>query len=209
MIPSGGLGSLLTGPPSIPKAGMTMIKSYIRAVSNISRALAALATFLLILAMLAVCQMIFVRYILREATTWQNDFVVFSATAAIFVGAPYVLLKKGHVGVDVIEHLVSDVTRLKLRLAGCWLGLAFCGIMLVASWINFQEAWVNEWTAPTVWAPPLWIPYSAVPIGFAMLCLQYVAEILRLHTEEGAAAIEPDAEISAYADVEPSKGRPS
>ena len=186
-----------------------MIKSYIRTVGNVSRALGALATFLLALAMLGVCQMIFVRYILREATVWQTDFVVYSATAAIFVGAPYVLLKKGHVGVDVIEHLVGDATRLKLRLAGCALGLIFCAIMLAAGWINFHEAWVNEWTAPTVWAPPLWIPYSAVPIGFAMLCLQYVAEILRLHTDERAAAIEPDAEISAFADVEPDKGRPS
>jgi TRAP-type C4-dicarboxylate transport system permease small subunit len=186
-----------------------MVESYIRAVSNVSRALGMLATFLLALAMLVVCQMIFVRYILREATVWQTDFVVYSATAAIFVGAPYVLLKKGHVGVDVIEHLVSDNARLWLRLAGCWLGLIFCAIMLVAGWINFHEAWVNEWTAPTVWAPPLWIPYSAVPIGFVMLCLQYVAEILRLHTDKRAAELQPDAEISAFKNVEPSKGTSS
>jgi len=185
-----------------------MIKSYISAVSNVSRALGALATLLLALAMLGVCQMIFVRYILREATIWQTDFVVYAATAAIFVGAPYVLLKKAHVGVDVIEHLVGDVTRRRLRLAACWLGLIFCAIMAVAGWMNFHEAWVNGWTAPSVWAPPLWIPYSAVPVGFAMLCLQYVAEILRLHTDEGAVAIEPDAEISGFSDVEPGKGRP-
>ena len=186
-----------------------MVEGYIRAVSNVSRALGALATLFLALALLGVCQMIFVRYILREATNWQSDFVVYSATAAIFVGAPYVLLKKGHVGVDVIEHLVGDATRLKLRLAGCWLSLAFCVIMLVAGWINFQEAWVNGWTAPTVWAPPLWIPYAAVPVGFAMLCLQYVAEILRLHTDANAAALQADAEISAFTDVEPSKRSPS
>ena len=186
-----------------------MIERYIRTVSTVSRALGALATFLLALAMLGVCQMIFVRYILREATIWQTDFVVYSATAAIFVGAPYVLLKKGHVGVDVIEHLVGDATRLKLRLAGCGLGLIFCAIMLAAGWINFHEAWINGWTAPTVWAPPLWIPYSAVPIGFAMLCLQYIAEILRLLTDESAVAIEPDSEISAFTNVEPGKGTSS
>ena len=185
-----------------------MIRTYISAVSNVSRALGALATMLLALAMLGVCQMIFVRYVLREATVWQTDFVVFAATAAIFVGAPYVLLKKGHVGVDVIEHLVGGAMRRRLRLAGCWLGLAFCTIMLVAGWINFHEAWANGWTSPTVWAPPLWIPYSAVPLGFALLCLQYVAEILRLHTEERAVAIEPLAEVSAFADVEPGKGEP-
>jgi TRAP-type C4-dicarboxylate transport system permease small subunit len=189
--------------------GEAMIRSYIAAVSNISRALGALATVLLGLAMLGICQMIFVRYILREATIWQTDFVVYSATAAIFVGAPYVLLKKGHVGVDVIEHIVSDATRRRLRLAACWLSLAFCAIMLVAGWLNFHEAWVNGWTSPTVWGPPLWMPYLAVPVGFGMLCLQYVAEIFRLHTDDGAAAIEPDPELSAVADTDPGKGRPA
>lgn len=183
-----------------------MIQSYIRAVSNVSRALGALATLLLTMAMLGICHMIFVRYILGHATIWQTDFVVYTATAAVFMGAPYVLLKKGHVGVDVIEHLVGDRTRLVLRLAGCWLGLAFCAVMLVAGWINFHEAWVNGWTAPTVWAPPLWIPYAAVPIGFAMLCLQYIAEILRLHTDARAVAIEPDAEISAFKNVDSHEG---
>lgn len=186
-----------------------MVESYIRAVSNVSRALGMLATFFLALAMLVVCQMIFVRYIMREATVWQTDFVVYSATAAIFVGAPYVLLKRGHVGVDVVEHLVGDTVRLWLRLAGCWLGLAFCAIMLVAGSINFYEAWINGWTAPTVWAPPLWIPYAAVPVGFAMLCLQYVAEIMKLHIDERAAELQPDAEISAFKSVEPSKGTSS
>lgn len=188
---------------------MAMIRTYISAVSNVSRGLGALATLLLALAMLGVCQMIFVRYILREATVWQTDFVVYSATAAIFVGAPYVLLKKGHVGVDVIEHLVGGATRRRLRLAACGLGLIFCGIMLVAGWINFHEAWVNGWTSPTVWAVPLWMPYSAVPIGFALLCLQYIAEILSLLTGQGAVAVEPGPEIAALAEARLDKGEPS
>lgn len=178
-----------------------MVQTYIRAVSNLSRAFAAIATFLLVLAMLAVCQMIVVRYVLRQGTVWQTDFTVFAATAAIFLGSPYVLFKKGHVGVDVIEHLIGDAARRRLRILGCWLGLTFCLALLVASWINFHEAWANNWTAATVWGPPLWIPYSALPLGFALLCLQYVAEILRLHTDAHAAALEPDSEIFAFKDT--------
>lgn len=70
-----------------------MLKAYSRAVGNASRGLAAVATALLIAAMLVVCQMIMQRYVFRQATIWQTDFVVFSATAAMFLGAPYVLLK--------------------------------------------------------------------------------------------------------------------
>lgn len=155
-----------------------MVKAYITAVGTASRALAALSTGLIIAAMLVVCQMILMRYVFRQATIWQTDFVVFSATAAMFIGAPYVLLKGGHVGVDVIELLLSDRARARLRLVGSLLGLLFCAFMLVATWIQFHEAWLGDWKHASVWAPPLWIPLISLPIGFAMLCLQYVAQIL-------------------------------
>lgn len=154
-----------------------MVKVYIRAVGNLSRALAALATGLMIMAMLVVCQMILMRYAFRLPTIWQTDFVVFSATAAMFLGAPYVLMKGGHVGVDVIELIVKDRVRSRLRLVASFIGLAFCLIMLAAGWVQFHEAWAGNWRHSSVWAPPLWIPLSALPLGFGMLSLQYTAEI--------------------------------
>ncbi|WP_099867418.1 TRAP transporter small permease subunit [Pararhizobium haloflavum] len=174
-----------------------MVQLYIRAVSNVSRALGVVATLLIIAAMVVVCQMIVVRYILGWATIWQTDFVVFSATAAIFVGAPYVLLKGGHVGVDVVEMMVAPKTRSILKLIGQCLGLAFCLIMVWASWIQFHEAYVNDWRQSTIWAPPLWIPLSALPIGFGMLCLQYVAEILHTLTSPVAKETGVIAELKA------------
>lgn len=155
-----------------------MVKVYIQAVSNLSRAFAALATVLMIAAMLVVCQMILMRYVFRLPTVWQTDFVVFSATAATFLGAPYVLMKGGHVGVDVVELMVGGNGRRRLRLVASFLGLVFCMIMLAATWIQFHEAWSGNWRHSSVWAPPLWMPLSALPIGFGLLCLQYVAEIL-------------------------------
>jgi len=154
-----------------------MISAYIRTVSAASRALALVATLLIIAAMLVVCQMILMRYVFTAATIWQTDFVVFAATAAMFLGAPYVLLRGGHVGVDVIEMLVKPRTRARMRVLASLLGLAFCLIMLVATWIQFHEAWEGDWRHASVWAPRLWIPLAALPVSFAMLCLQYVAQI--------------------------------
>ncbi|OYR12420.1 TRAP transporter small permease subunit [Brucella grignonensis] len=160
-----------------------MVNAYIRAAGAFSRALAVLSTLLLIAAMLVVCQMILMRYVFRLPTIWQTDFVVFSATAAMFLGAPYVLMKGGHVGVDVMEMMVSTRTRAGMRLVASLLGLAFCTIMLVATWMQFHEAWIGGWRHSSVWAPPLWLPLSALPLGFAALCLQYIAQILVLICE--------------------------
>ncbi|PII38032.1 membrane protein [Sinorhizobium meliloti CCBAU 01290] len=173
-----------------------MLKAYSQAVGNASRGLAAVATALLIAAMLVVCQMIMQRYVFRQATIWQTDFVVFSATAAMFLGAPYVLLKGGHVGIDVVEMVVGDRTRYVLA------SLRACSVPVLrghadATWIQFHDAWAGNWKHSSVWAPPLWVPLAALPVSFAMLCLQYVAQILTLLTApavpaaKGQGAAEP------------------
>ena len=189
-----------------------MVKTYIQVVGNLSRALAVLSTAMIIAAMLVVCQMILMRYVFRQPTIWQTDFVVFSATAAMFLGAPYVLLKGGHVGVDVVELLLADRARARLKLVGSLLGLLFCMLMLAATWIQFHEAWAGNWKHSSVWAPPLWIPLLALPLGFAVLCLQYVAQILVLLTGKpletaGHAPLTPELPVGIiHDDNRPMKG---
>lgn len=159
---------------------LAMLNRYILWVGRVSRLFAVIATALIVIAMLVVCQMILMRYVFRLPTIWQTDFVVFSATAAIFLGAPYVLLKGGHVGVDVVELMLGQQNRKRLRILGAMLGLVFCIVMLAATWVQFEEAWAGNWKHSSVWAPPLWIPLSALPVGFFLLCLQYTANILVL-----------------------------
>lgn len=157
-----------------------MSRMFIRGVEALSRACGVASVLLLVFSMLVVCQMILMRYVFRAATIWQTEAVVFGATAAIFLGAPYVLMTKGHVGVDFIQLLVRSRTRLWMDRVGAWLGLAFCGVMTVATGLHLAEALAGGWTTPSVAAVPLWMPLTPVVFGFGLLCLQYVAEIIKL-----------------------------
>jgi TRAP-type C4-dicarboxylate transport system permease small subunit len=151
----------------------------VRGVSWLSAAFGVVSAALLVLAMLVVCQMILWRYAFRLPTIWQTDFAVYAATAAIFLGAPYVLLTRGHVGVDVVETLVRAPGRRRLRLAGSLLGLAFCLAMLVASVDYVHEAWAEGWQTSGLWQIPLALPTLPLPVAFGLLSLQYLAELLR------------------------------
>lgn len=161
-----------------------MTNSFIRAVESLSRLFGVVAAALLVFAMLVVCQMIFVRYILRAATIWQTEAVVFGATAAVFLGAPYVLLTKGHVGVDFVQMVVSLRTQRRLTAIGAWLGLLFCLIMTAACSLYLGEAIDGGWTTPSLAAVPLWMPLTPVTLGFGLLSLQYVAEIIKATREQ-------------------------
>ncbi|RTL94739.1 TRAP transporter small permease [Ancylobacter aquaticus] len=156
-----------------------MVSLFLRAVDLLSKVAALLAGLLLIAAMLVICEMIFLRYVFRAPTIWQTDFVVFSATAAMFLGAPYVLKTRGHVGVDVIEIALPPAPRRILGIIGALLGFTFAVLMTIASAMFFHEAYVNEWRTSTVAAITLWIPLLPLPVSFALLSLQYVAELVR------------------------------
>ena len=138
------------------------------------------AAALIALAVVVVCEMVFVRYVLNQNTIWQTDFVTWSLVAATFVGSPYLLLTRGHVNVEVLPIYLGPRKRYWLALASILMSLAFCIVMTGLTARFWLEAWENRWVSDTMWRARLWIPYSAMPIGLALLTLQYVADLYSL-----------------------------
>jgi TRAP-type C4-dicarboxylate transport system permease small subunit len=161
-----------------------MTRTYVSWTDNVSRLFGFASVLLLIAAMLVICQMIFLRYFFRLPTIWQTDFVVYAATAAIFFGAPYVLMKRAHVTVDVVENLLTGDAKAALQFVGKLLGLLFCAVMCAASVQYVWEAWSLGWKTNSLWQIPIWITAIPMPMGFGLLCLQYVAEFLRPKDEQ-------------------------
>lgn len=150
---------------------------WIAAVHAASRLLGVAAAGLILLSIFVVCQMVFVRAVLGQSSIWQTEFVTFSLVAATFIGAPYILLTRGHVAVDVLPLMVTQPTRRALHLVGSVIALVFCLFFLYGAWHWWAEAYRLNQTTSSIWRARLWIPYLAVPVGLALLCLQFVAEI--------------------------------
>ena len=166
----------------------------IHAVRRLSQACGVVAATLTALAVVVVCQMVFVRYVLNQTTIWQTDFVTFSLVAATFIGAPYVLLTKGHVNVDVLPLYVGQRARWWLALVAIAVSLAFALVMTVLTFQFWHEAWENNWRSESMWRARLWIPYMAMPIGLCVLTLQYVVDLVELVTgREPPFGMAPDA----------------
>lgn len=155
---------------------------FIRAVRLISTLCGAAAAALISAGVFVVCQMVFVRFVLNSNTIWQTDFTTYCLVAATFVGSPYVLLTRGHVNVDILPHYISYTARYRLAMVSAVMSLCFS---LAMTWLSIRywfEAWDGNWVSDTMWRARLWIPFGAMPIGFAILSLQYVADVLCLAT---------------------------
>lgn len=157
--------------------------TYVRVVSALSRFFGLVAMLLLAAAVLVVCYMIFVRYVLGWSTIWQTEFVIYAIVAATFLGSPMVLLQRGHVNVDLLPNAAGPGGRLAMKLAADLVSLSFAAVLAWSGWVYFHEALVEGWTTETVWALPLWIPLLPLPLGIGLLGLQYIAELMTLRRD--------------------------
>lgn len=164
---------------------------FVRLSDQVSRLFGVLAMLLMAAAVLVVCEMVFMRYVLGASTVWQSEFVVYALVASTFIGSPYVLLHKGHVSVDFVPNMLRGKTRLALDTVAAILSLLFCAVLAWSGWTYFHEAFAKNWTTDTVWALPLWIPLMPLPLGIGMLCLQYIAELWKMNAlEPNSAAVQ-------------------
>jgi TRAP-type C4-dicarboxylate transport system permease small subunit len=97
---------------------------------------------------------------------------------ATLLGLPYVQKLKGHVNVDLVPMLLPPAARKLLMIVSFLAAIAILSVMTYHGaelvHISFSRGWVSE----TVWGPPLWIPYLAMPLGFGLFALQLLADLL-------------------------------
>ena len=117
------------------------MNTFIRTVSALSRVLGVVAALLLIVGVLVVCQMVFLRYALNQSTHWQTEFVTYALIASTFLGAPYVLLTRGHVNVELVPLMLGPRSRFVLALFAYTTSAILCFILTYYSFLFWYEAW--------------------------------------------------------------------
>ena len=129
-------------------------------------------------AIFVTCQMVFVRYVLRDSTIWQTECVIYLMIGATLIGLPYVQQRRGHVNVDLLPLMLPPKARFALAMVIQGLTIAVVGFMTYLSYDFWHEAWAWGERSDTLWGPPLWIPYAAMPLGFGLFTLQLIADFM-------------------------------
>jgi TRAP-type C4-dicarboxylate transport system permease small subunit len=149
-------------------------------VGWLSRISGAVAAGLIALGVLVICDVVIERYLLNRTTIWQIDVVTYCIVSATFIGSAFVLKTRGHVNVDVLPLHLGPRARYWLALSTMLLAMAFCVVLLALCAAYWHQAWAANWRSDTVWRARLWIPLASMPIGLALLILQYTVELICL-----------------------------
>jgi TRAP-type mannitol/chloroaromatic compound transport system permease small subunit len=101
--------------------------------------------------------------------------------AAVFMlGAGYVWLKNAHVRIDFISSRLSKRTNAIIDLLGIVIFTIPLSIILVTlSWPVFERAWVSGEMSQNAGGLIRWPVLLLIPVGFGILALQSVSELIK------------------------------
>lgn len=101
--------------------------------------------------------------------------------AAVFMlGAGYVFLKNAHVRIDFISSRLSVRTNTIIDIFGIVLIVfPLCWLMVDLGWPLFHRAWVSGEVSSNAGGLIRWPVLLLLPLGFALLALQSISELIK------------------------------
>lgn len=159
---------------------MRALLSMARAIDALNERVGRVTLWLVLLATLISAGNALMRYGAdRSSNAWLE--IQWYLFALIFLlGAGYTLKHNGHVRIDILYGRFSPRTQAWIDILG---GLLFllplCGVMIWMGWNGFAASWAVGEISPDAGGLPRWPIKLVIPLGFFLLLLQGVAEIIK------------------------------
>ncbi|MEW6264497.1 MAG: TRAP transporter small permease [Thermodesulfobacteriota bacterium] len=119
------------------------------------------------------------RYALNRPIGWSEEVSTYLMIWAAFLGAAYALKEDAHIGVDLLLSRLPERFKRFFLLFHCVIGLIFCSILFYKG-VELVQFSVNLDNRSIAIGFPLFIPQLAVPIGSAILILQFLVKAAKL-----------------------------
>lgn len=118
--------------------------------------------------------------IYRENSNSLRDLQLVLFAGMVMLGASWTLKVNEHVRVDLFYGSVSNRRRIWIDLTGAiFFLLPMCALLIYFSWPWFLESWTGNELSQNAGGMPRWPAKLFLPLGFALLMLQGVSEIIK------------------------------
>jgi len=118
------------------------------------------------------------RYFFKSPTIWVQEISTYLYMWTMLAAAAYTLKIKKHISVDLIIVHLPTRARVLLEIATSLIGAVFCTIVAVQAYEMIAATMQFDKVSATPLRIPMWIPQSALFIGFLLLTFEFVFIIL-------------------------------
>ncbi len=135
-----------------------------------------LGAFALVIAALQV----FGRYIDPEhAINWAEEVIVYIAVWAVMIVASELVHSDGHVRPDLVLRLLRPSAQRWVEMFNCLVAMTFTFGMLWYGWDVVNTAVLLDQRSSSDLQFPIWIYYTALPVGGGLMLLRYIIRLIR------------------------------
>ncbi len=150
------------------------------AIDAIGDAAAYVAKWLVLLACVISAGNATARYLINLSSNGWLEIQWYMFAGIVLLGAPKTLRINGHVRVDLLYSRLADRTRLWIDIFGiCLFLLPAMAYLAYLAWPFFVTSFVTQERSSNAGGLLLWPVKSVLPLGFALVWLQGLAELLK------------------------------
>lgn len=148
-------------------------------IDKISDAAGRLAGWLFFLIGIFIVYEVVARYVFLSPTVWSEELSRFLQIWATYLAAAHVLRKRQLIAIDIIVRASGPKLRLYCESLALLVIIAFClvavyfGSEIVIDSIRIGRA------SSSMLAVPSWLTELAIPVGFGLLLIQALIELIR------------------------------
>jgi TRAP-type mannitol/chloroaromatic compound transport system permease small subunit len=151
-----------------------------RLIDALNTAVGRTAMWLILAATLISAGNALTRYSLDLSSNAWLELQWYLFAAVFLLCAPYTLLKNEMVRIDVVAGRLSRRTQVWIDVAGTLFFLLPMALLLMTlSWPGFVQSFLREEVSANAGGLVVWPARLLIPVGFALLALQGVSELIK------------------------------
>ncbi len=156
---------------------MTKLAARLEAVTEL---LGQVAAFAILALVLLVTTNVLLRYFFRTGSVWSQELEWHLMAPIALFAIPYTLMQGDAVRVDVLYERFSLRTRLVLDIFAGIVGITVALLLVKYSIPYVEKSWINGEGSPDPGGlPARYLLKAILPIGFAALFCQQLAQVIR------------------------------
>lgn len=159
---------------------MSFLLQFSRLVDAINQLIGRLAMWLILAATLISAGNAVVRKVFGTSSNAWLEIQWYLFAAVFMLGGGYAFLRNAHVRIDFISSKFSARTRNWIDVGGIIVFLLpLCYMMVTLGWPLFERAWISGEVSSNAGGLVRWPVYGLIPLGFAILALQGISELIK------------------------------
>ena len=151
-----------------------------RVTALASRLFIALGAAITLVMAVSITYSVILRYVFNTPQVWTDELMGYLMVALVMFGLGETVRRGDHINVDLLTARLGQRGKALARIWGLVAMIAVAAVLLERSWDMVAFSRMVDLLSDGYLAMPIWIPQSSLLVGFALMILASVNQLLRI-----------------------------